>query len=245
VGFTAAAGLGSRLGQVRGGGRPARLPAGGAAQRVRGLARAGPWQRWAWVARCQLCSAETAPALGMVGTTAERQFWPRRSCANTGIAASAPQGGLANSGGDAAPSPPPAGPALWQSLLPACLSPPPPPGAAPQAGDEARGGLEGLSIAGGDLEISDRKPKGRRASFGSGRSSWPASPRAGAGGQPPPQQLHAGIELAHTLSAPQRGSNGSGGGDGSFSSSKMGAWQVLWRSEHQQHSLCFEATQQA
>jgi hypothetical protein len=173
-----------------------------------------------------------------------------------------PRGG-SQAHGSEGPSPSPSGPALWQSLLPACLSPAPAGGGPPPGEERGAGGGGGAAaqqerqqprggtpVEGWDPGEpgSDCLPRGRRVSWGSGRNSWPASlasPRApggGGGGGAAGHAQQAGIELAHAPASPQRGG---GSGDGGGGGGRMRAWQVLWRSEHQQHSLTFEATQDA
>jgi hypothetical protein len=149
---------------------------------------------------------------------------------------------------------------LPQSLLPACLSPAP---IEAPADDDSFGGPTAPPPSLGDA--GGQPSKGRRhtwaagliGSAASGILSWPGTPRG-----PPPAPSAAAVGGASFHSQPdaslsRSGSSGSGGGASAASfvgasggsngggGGRTGAWQVLWRSEQQQHSLCFEATQEA
>jgi hypothetical protein len=124
---------------------------------------------------------------------------------------------------------------MWQALLPACLSPAPVELPPPHAG----GARNPPPLGDAGDRGSGSFDKGRRHSWATGRMSWPNSPRGSGGGA-----AH-GPGNGGSGDNSGSGGGGGGGGGGSFSNAKTGLWQVLWRSEHQQHGLCFEATPEA
>jgi hypothetical protein len=159
-----------------------------------------------------------------------------------------------NVASDDAPPPSPQQPAaLWQSLLPACLSPAPTEPAG--AGAFGGGGAVGVGIEGTEEEfLSGGRGKGAgRKPWGAALAGWSSSPRAqsgggGIGGAPWHQQQQQQVGTSAGLGgggegSPRIGAFGSFGG--SSGGGKTGVWQVLWQSERTQHQLCFEATHEA
>ncbi|GBF88193.1 hypothetical protein Rsub_00905 [Raphidocelis subcapitata] len=138
--------------------------------------------------------------------------------------------------GGASPTPP-----MWQALLPACLSPAP-----VQLPPAHAGGAYAPPLGDAGDRGSGSFDRGRRHSWATGRMSWPTSPRGPGGGAAQGAGNGGGGGGGGGGDSGGGGDGGGGGGGGgSFSSAKTGLWQVLWHSEHQQHGLCFEATQEA